>query len=164
MELSMVCPRGEEGGGASHGKFDIFSFQMSICPPLGLHFESNSHPWGELTGSHDSLYCSTACLQRVFFSWWQNNGTIIITIITRIFIQDNLSVLIKRTVIKRVSTNFVLFHKCRRHILARYFAWLNTHAMLQKVPLNCFTQCLQQCKMCNARTWHAVVKKGLCLM
>ena len=50
MHLSMVCPRMGmgEGGGATHGKFDIFSFQMSISPPLGLHFGSNSHPWGKL--------------------------------------------------------------------------------------------------------------------
>ena len=36
----------------------------------------------------------------------------------------------------------------------------NTHAILPKVPLNCFTQCLQQCKMYNARTWHASIKGG----
>ena len=37
------------GGGATHGKFDIFTFSMSIFPPLGLHFMSNSHPWGPQT-------------------------------------------------------------------------------------------------------------------
>ena len=63
MHLSMVCPRMGVGGGggkrATHGKFDMFSFQMSISPPLGLHFETNSHPWGELIGTHNSRYCST---------------------------------------------------------------------------------------------------------
>ena len=50
---------GGRGGGATHRK-------MSFSPPLGLHFESNSHPWGELIGTHNSLYCSTEHLQRVF--------------------------------------------------------------------------------------------------
>ena len=65
----------QEGGGATHGKFDIFSFQMSISPPLGLHFESNSHLWGELIAIHNSLYCSTERLQKEIITWWQNNGT-----------------------------------------------------------------------------------------
>ena len=56
-------------------EIDIFSFQMSISPPLGLHFESNSHLWGELKGTHNSLYCSTERLQREIITWWQNNGT-----------------------------------------------------------------------------------------
>ena len=64
MHLSMVCPRMGRGR-ATHGKFDIFSFQLSISPPLGLHFESNSHPWCELIGTHNILYCSTECPQRV---------------------------------------------------------------------------------------------------
>ena len=73
--LSMVCPRIGEGGGlGTHGKFDIFSFQMSISPPLGLHFESNSHPWGKVIGTHNSLYCSTERLQREIITWWQNKG------------------------------------------------------------------------------------------
>ena len=70
---------GKWGGGgegrAPHGKFDIFSFQMSISPSLGLHFESNSHLSGELIGTHNSIYCSTARLQREIITWWQNNGT-----------------------------------------------------------------------------------------
>ena len=57
--------RGEGRGCLTHEKFDIFSFQLSISPPLGLHFESNSHPWGELIGTHNSLYCSAECPQRV---------------------------------------------------------------------------------------------------
>ena len=58
MHLSVVCPRmgaGAGGGGSTHGKFAISGFQMSISPPLGLHFESNSHPWGELVVTHDGL-------------------------------------------------------------------------------------------------------------
>ena len=51
-------------GGSTHGKFAISGFQMSISPPLGLHFESNSHPWGELVVTHDGLSCSTERLQR----------------------------------------------------------------------------------------------------
>ena len=43
--------------------FDIFNYQMLISPPLGLHFESNSHPWGKLIGTHNSLYCITERLQ-----------------------------------------------------------------------------------------------------
>ena len=75
--LSMVCPRMTwrwGGGGGDHGKFDIFSFQMSISPPLGLHFESNSHPWSKLIGTHNNLYCSTKRLQTEIVTWWQNNG------------------------------------------------------------------------------------------
>ena len=49
-----------------------------------------------------------------------------------------------------VLTNFVHFPKCRGHILAGYLVWLAIY--FWKVPLNCFTQCLQQCKMCNAIT------------
>ena len=68
MHLSVVCPRMGVvggGGGATHGKFDIFSFEIS-----------NSHDWGELIGTHNSLYCSTELLQRVIITWWQkNNGT-----------------------------------------------------------------------------------------
>ena len=78
MHLSIVCPRMGRGGGrlrATHEKFDIFSFQMSIFPPLGLHFESNSHLWGKLIGTHNSLYCSTERLQKEIVTWWQNNGT-----------------------------------------------------------------------------------------
>ena len=37
------------GGRATHGKFDISGFQMSISPPLGLPCKSNSHPWGPQT-------------------------------------------------------------------------------------------------------------------
>ena len=55
----MVCPRMGGGVGATLGKFDIFSLQKSISPPLGLHFESTSHSWGKLIGTHNSLYCST---------------------------------------------------------------------------------------------------------
>ena len=61
MHLSMVCPRIGWGGGGE-GK-------------LGHHLESNSHPWGELIGTHNSLYYNTERLQRVFFFWWQSNGT-----------------------------------------------------------------------------------------
>ena len=32
-------------------------WHLSITPPLGLHFESHFHPWGELIGTHNSLYC-----------------------------------------------------------------------------------------------------------
>ena len=53
------------GGGVNHEKFDIFSFQLSISSLLGLNFESNSHPWGELISTHNSLYCSNECPQRV---------------------------------------------------------------------------------------------------
>ena len=73
MHLSMVCPW-MVGQGSTLGKFDIFSFQMSISPPLGLHFESNSHSWGKLIGTHNSLYCSTECLQREIITWCQDNG------------------------------------------------------------------------------------------
>ena len=78
----MVCPRIGWGGGGE-GK-------------LGLHLESNSHPWGELIGTHNSLYCNTERLQRVFF------------------FGDKVM----------VPKNFVHFPKCGRHILAGYLAWL----------------------------------------
>ena len=67
----------EDGvGEATHGKFGIASFQMSISPPFGLHFGSNSHPWGGTNGhSQHRLYCSTELLQRVIITWRQNNGT-----------------------------------------------------------------------------------------
>ena len=52
MHLSMVCPRMGKGEGmgwwATHGKFDIFRFQMSISPPLSFHYESNLCPFCEL--------------------------------------------------------------------------------------------------------------------
>ena len=51
--------------GQPTGKFNISSFQMSISPSLGLRFESNSHPWGKLVGTHNSLYRITERLQRV---------------------------------------------------------------------------------------------------
>ena len=35
-------------GGAADGKLPFSGFQMSISPPLDLHYESNSHCWGEL--------------------------------------------------------------------------------------------------------------------
>ena len=57
--LSMVCP-GMEGGGwgvQPTGNLTFSGCQMSITPPLGLHFESHFHPWGELIGTHNSLYC-----------------------------------------------------------------------------------------------------------
>ena len=69
----MVCLR-MGGGGGANGKFDIFSFQMSVSPPLGLHFESNSHPCSKLIGTHNNLYCSTERLQTEIITWWQNNG------------------------------------------------------------------------------------------
>ena len=62
----MACPRMGGAGGGKYGKFGIFRFQMSISLPLGLHFESNSHPWDELIGTHNGLYYSTKRLQRVF--------------------------------------------------------------------------------------------------
>ena len=36
------------GWWATHGKFDIFRFQMSISPPLSFHYESNLCPFCEL--------------------------------------------------------------------------------------------------------------------
>ena len=36
------------GWWATHGKFDIFRFQMSISPPLIFHYESNLCPFCEL--------------------------------------------------------------------------------------------------------------------
>ena len=108
MHLSMVCPRMGGGRGQPKGNLTFSGFQMSISPPLGLHFESNSHPWGELIGTHNSLYCSTRHLQGVL--------------------------LCDKTM---VPTNFVHFPKCRRHIPAGYLEWLfNTHSTLPKVPLN----------------------------
>ena len=74
------------GQQATHGKFDIFSFQMSISPSLGPYFESNCHFWGKLIGTHNSLYRITERLQRVI-------------------IGD------KKIM---VSTNFVNFPKCKR--------------------------------------------------
>ena len=66
----MACAwMGGGGAGATHGIFDIFRFQMSISLPFGLHFESNSHPWDELIGTHNGLYYSTKRLQRFFLSW-----------------------------------------------------------------------------------------------
>ena len=114
------------GQRATHGKFDISSFQMSISPSLGLHFESNSHPWGKLVDTHNSLYRITERLQRVIIG--------------------------DRKIM--VPTNFVNFPKCKRRQfqLDIQRCWQLTHAILPKVPLNCFKQCLRQCKMCNART------------
>ena len=43
--------RGEGRAWLTHGKYDIFSFQLSISPPLGLHFESNSR-----TNRHSLLF------------------------------------------------------------------------------------------------------------
>ena len=74
------------GQRATHGKFDISSFQISISPSLGLHFESNSHPWGKLVGTHNSLYRITERLQRVIIG--------------------------DRKIM--VPTNFVNFPKCKR--------------------------------------------------
>ena len=72
--LSMVCLRMGGGGGGAKGKFDFFIFKMSVSPPLGLHFESNSHPCSKLIGTHNNLYCSTERLQTEIITWWQNNG------------------------------------------------------------------------------------------
>ena len=51
MHLSMVCPRMGGGGGGgvmqrTQGKCNILSFSNVISPPLGLHYKSNSYPWG----------------------------------------------------------------------------------------------------------------------
>ena len=50
MHLSMVCPRMGGGGGVGvgqpRGNLTFSGFQMSISPPLGHHYNSNSHPWG----------------------------------------------------------------------------------------------------------------------
>ena len=35
----------------------------------------NSLSCGELISTHNSLHCSTECLQRETITWWQNNGT-----------------------------------------------------------------------------------------
>ena len=114
------------GQRATHGKFDISSFQISISPSLGLHFESNSHPWGKLVGTHNSLYRITERLQRVIIG--------------------------DRKIM--VPTNFVNFPSVKDVSSSWIFSVAGnlTHAILPKVPLNCFKQCLQQCKLCNART------------
>ena len=53
----MVFPK--MGEGATHRKFDIFRFKMSISPPLGPCYESNSHPWGELIGTHNNQHSAS---------------------------------------------------------------------------------------------------------
>ena len=40
---------GGGGEGESTENLTFFSFQMSVSPPLGLHFKSNSHPCSKLT-------------------------------------------------------------------------------------------------------------------
>ena len=37
--------------------------------------KGNSLSWGELISTHNSLHCSTECLQRETITRWQNNGT-----------------------------------------------------------------------------------------
>ena len=97
MHLSMVFPRmGGGEGGQPTGNLTFSGVQMSISPPLGLHFESNSHPWGDLIDTHNSLYCSTASPESIFF------------------LGDKIM----------VPKNFVHFPKCRRYILAGYLAGL----------------------------------------
>ena len=57
-------PQDREGRRATNEKFDIFSFQMSISPPLGLHFESNSHPWGKLIGTVTTVFIAALSISR----------------------------------------------------------------------------------------------------
>ena len=146
MHLSMVCPR--MGGRATHGKFYIFSFQMSISPPLGLHFESNSHLWGELKGTHNSLYCSTERLQRKIITWGQNNGTHKLCVFPQV---------------QKTYSGWIF------SVAGNLTDMLS--AILPRVPSNCFTQCLQQCKMRNTipnKTCHhqegLMVSKGWCFV
>ena len=40
----------QDGGvGQPRGNLTLSGFQMSISPPLGLRYKSNSHPWGPQT-------------------------------------------------------------------------------------------------------------------
>ena len=71
----MVCPRIEGGGGVQPtGNVTFSGFQMSISPPLGLHYKSDSHPWGpqtlhtcsnfkKLIGTHSTLFQHSASPQ-----------------------------------------------------------------------------------------------------
>ena len=47
----------QDGGGRLGGSNLQEIWHLSITPPLGLHFESHFHPWGELIGNQNSLYC-----------------------------------------------------------------------------------------------------------
>ena len=56
MHLSINGLLRMDGGGWGGSNLQEI-WHLSITPPLGLHFESHFHPWGELIGTHNSLYC-----------------------------------------------------------------------------------------------------------
>ena len=68
------------------GNLTFSGFQMSISPPLDLHYKSDSHPWGpqtlhsnfkELIGTHNTLFQHSASPQskgRYVFSWGEGRG------------------------------------------------------------------------------------------
>ena len=68
MHLSMVCPRmGVAGQPTGHLTFSVSKCQFPH--PWVSILGSNSHPWGELIGTHNSCYCSTERLQTVIITW-----------------------------------------------------------------------------------------------
>ena len=61
---------GRFGGVQPTGNLTFSGCQMSITPPLGLHFESHFHPWGELIGTHNSLYCVNDIWNKSYNRLW----------------------------------------------------------------------------------------------
>ena len=62
--------RGAVWGVQPTGNLTFSGCQMSITPPLGLHFESHFHPWGELIGTHNSLYCVNDIWNKSYNRLW----------------------------------------------------------------------------------------------
>ena len=119
---------------------EIWHFQFSngnfpTITPLGLHFESTSHPWGELIGTHNSLYCST---EREIITWWQINGTHKLCAFPQ-------GLKTYSSWIFRVAGNLT-------HMLySRKYLWIIT------VSHNVYSNA--KCAM-PSWTWHAIIKKG----
>ena len=73
MHQALFCPRLGGGGGLQpRGNWTFLGFQMPIFPPLDLHYESNSRPWGELIGIHNTLLHHSASSESNFLV---TNGT-----------------------------------------------------------------------------------------